>query len=126
MDRQTRVQKYKKLREEITRMDTYKFDNPYHVEEPNDEFDDVGMTNEELKAEHIKKSTLSISIDQIVKAHDEYTTMIANEKKASKDKETKKLQYKKLMFRISIISIAILLVIIAVLVVVLLDSKGVI
>ena len=125
MDRQTRVQKYKKLRAEINQMDQYKFDNPYHVEESHDEFDDVGMSNEELKTEHIKKSTLSISIDQIVKAHDEYTTMIAQEKKNNKDKETKKLQYRKLMFRLSIISIVILLVVIAVLVIILLDSKGV-
>ena len=29
MDRQTRVQKYKKLRQEITQMDTYKFENPF-------------------------------------------------------------------------------------------------
>ena len=58
MDRQTRVQKYKKLREQITQMDTYKFENPYHVDETMD--DDVGMSNEELMTEHIKKSTLSI------------------------------------------------------------------
>lgn len=119
MDRQTRVQKYKKLRDEITQMDTFKFENPYHVEESNPDFDDVGMSNEELQTEHIKKSTLSISIDQIVKAHDEYTTMVAQEKKLKKEKETKKLQFKKLMFRLSIVVIAILLVIIGVLVAVL-------
>ena len=83
MDRQTRVQKYKKLRQEITQMDTYKFDNPYHVDENKDEFDDVSMSSEELKTEHIKKSTLSISIDQIMKAHEEYTSLVAQEKKKS-------------------------------------------
>lgn len=122
MDRQTRVQKYKKLREEITQMDTYKFENPYHVDESNNEFDDVGMTNEELKSEHIKKSTLSISIDQIVKAHNEYTTMIANEKKDKKDNETKKLQFKKLMFRLSLVLIAILIVIIVILLAILIGE----
>ena len=122
MDRQTRVQKYKKLREEITQMDTYKFENPYHVDESNNEFDDVGMTNEELKSEHIKKSTLSISIDQIVKAHNEYTTMIANEKKDKKDKETKKLQFKKLMFRLSLVLIGILIVIIVILLAILIGE----
>ena len=125
MDRQTRVQKYKKLRDEITQMDTYKFENPYHVDESNNEFDDIGMSNEELKTEHIKKSTLSISIDQIVKAHDEYTTMVANEKKLKREQETKKLQFKKLMFRLSIVFIAILLVIIVILLAILI-GEGVI
>ena len=125
MDRQTRVEKYKKLREEITQMDTYKFENPYHVDESNDEFDDVGMSNEELKTEHIKKSTLSISIDQIVKAHNEYTTMIANEKKDKKDKESKKLQFRKLIFRLSLAFIGILLVVIVVLLAILI-GEGVI
>lgn len=122
MDRQTRVQKYKKLREEINHMDTYKFENPYRVEE-DENLQDVGMSNEELKTEHIKKSTLSISIDQIVKAHDEYTSMVAQEKKKNKDKETKKLRFRKLIQRLSFVLIAILLVVIAVLLVIILGGK---
>ncbi len=122
MDRQTRVQKYKKLREEINHMDTYKFENPYRVEE-DENLHDVGMSNEELKTEHIKKSTLSISIDQIVKAHDEYTSMVAQEKKKNKDKETKKLRFRKLIQRLSFVLIAILLVVIAVLLVIILGGK---
>ena len=119
MDRQTRVQKYKKLRQEITQMDTYKFDNPYHVDETKDELDDVGMSNEELQTEHIKKSTLSISLDQIVKAHEEYTSMVAQEKKKKKEKETKKLQFAKLMNRLSFVILGILVVVIIVLVAIL-------
>ena len=123
MDRQTRVQKYKKLRDEINQMDTYKFDNPYHVEEENEDLNDVGMSNEELQTEHIKKSTLSISIDQIVKAHDEYTTKAAQEKKIKKEKETKKLQFKKLIFRLSFVFIAVLLIVIAILLVIIFGGK---
>ena len=123
MDRQTRVQKYKKLRDEINQMDTYKFDNPYHVEEENEDLNDVGMLNEELQTEHIKKSTLSISIDQIVKAHDEYTTKVAQEKKIKKEKETKKLQFKKLIFRLSFVFIAVLLIVIAILLVIIFGGK---
>lgn len=115
MDRQTRVQKYKKLRDEIKQMDTYKFENPYHFD---DEQNDVGMSNEELQTEHIKKSTLSISIDQIVKAHDEYTTMVAQEKKKNKEKETKRLQFRKLISRLSYALIAILLVVIVILLII--------
>ena len=123
MDRQTRVQKYKKLREEITQMDTYKFENPYRVEEEDENLQDVGMSNEELKTEHIKKSTLSISIDQIVKAHDEYTSMLAQEKMNKKEKETKKLRFKKLMYRLSFVLIAVLILVIVVLLVILLGGK---
>ena len=123
MDRQTRVQKYKKLREQITQMDTYKFENPYRVEEDDENLQDVAMSNEELKIEHIKKSTLSISIDQIVKAHDEYTSMVAQEKKKNKDKETKKLRYIKLVNRLRIVLIAVLVLIIIVLLVIILRGK---
>ena len=123
MDRQTRVQKYKKLREQITQMDTYKFENPYRVEEDDENLQDVAMSNEELKIEHIKKSTLSISIDQIVKAHDEYTSMVAQEKKKNKDKETKKLRYIKLVNRLRIVLIAVLVLIIIVLLVIILGEK---
>lgn len=124
MDRKTRVEKYKKLREDIGQMDTYKFDNPYYVEEPSDSLNDVGMSKEELQTEHIKKSTLSISIDQIVKAHNEYTNMVAQDKN-KKEKETKKLQYKKLIFRLSIISVVILFVIVILLLAILLVKEGV-
>ena len=123
MDRQTRVQKYQKLREQITQMDTYKFENPYRVEEDDENLQDVAMSNEELKIEHIKKSTLSISIDQIVKAHDEYTSMVAQEKKKNKDKETKKLRYIKLVNRLRIVLIAVLVLIIIVLLVIILGGK---
>lgn len=123
MDRQTRVQKYKKLRQEITQMDTYKFENPYRVEDEDEKLQDIGMSNEELMTEHIKKSTLSISIDQIVKAHDEYTFMVAQEKKKNKDKETKKLRFKKMMNRLSVVLIAILILVIIVLLVILLGGK---
>ena len=81
------------------------------------------ITNEELKIEHIKKSTLSISIDQIVKAHDEYTSMVAQEKKKNKDKETKKLRYIKLVNRLRIVLIAVLVLIIIVLLVIILGGK---
>ena len=123
MDKQTRVEKYKKLREEIKQMDTFKFDNPYRVDETDDSIDEIGMSNEELKTEHIKKSTLSISIDQIVKAHDEYTTLIAQEKKKNKEKERKKLQFKKLVSRISVVLCAILLIVVAILLVIILGGK---
>ena len=92
MDKQTRVDKYKKLRESIQDMSTYNnFNSPYQVSEPEEEKDDIAMSEEVLQTEHVKKNTLSISIDQIVKAHDEYTTMISKEDIEKKTKEEKKM-----------------------------------
>ena len=80
MEQKTRVEKYKKHRDEISKMDTYRFDNPYAI--PEDDFEeenDIAMNEDTLQKEHIKKSTLSISLDQLIKAHEEYTVMISQE-----------------------------------------------
>ncbi len=120
MDKKTRVEKYKKLREEIDDMDTYKFDSPFQVDE---EKDDVGMSNEELQQQHVKKNTLSISIDQIVKAHDEYTTMISKDELKKQEKDAHKMQNKKLLITIGIIAGVIVLLAIIVVLIVLLFNK---
>ena len=87
MENKTRVEKYKKHRQEIEDMDTYRFDSPYSMPEENNEDDDVAMNEETLQTEHIKKSTLSISLDQLIKAHDEYTIMMSQEEIKAKKKE---------------------------------------
>ena len=87
MENKTRVEKYKKHRQDIQDMDTYRFDSPYSMPEENDEDNDVAMNEETLQNEHIKKSTLSISLDQLIKAHDEYTIMMSQEEIKQKKKE---------------------------------------
>ena len=91
----SRVEKYRKHREEISQMDTYKFESPYFIPEE-DEDDDVAMNEETLKTEHIKKSTLSISLDQLIKAHDEYTIMMSQEEINKKKKEEQKIKFRKI------------------------------
>lgn len=91
----SRVEKYRKHREEISQMDTYKFESPYSISEE-DEDDDVAMNEETLKTEHIKKSTLSISLDQLIKAHDEYTIMMSQEEINKKKKEEQKIKFRKI------------------------------
>ena len=91
----SRVEKYRKHREEISQMDTYKFESPYSIPEE-DEDDDVAMNEETLKTEHIKKSTLSISLDQLIKAHDEYTIMMSQEEINKKKKEEQKIKFRKI------------------------------
>lgn len=90
----SRVEKYRKHREEISQMDTYKFESPYSIPEEDD--DDVAMNEETLKTEHIKKSTLSISLDQLIKAHDEYTIMMSQEEIKKKKKEEQKIKFRKI------------------------------
>ena len=75
-------------------MDTYKFESPYSIPEEDD--DDVAMNEETLKTEHIKKSTLSISLDQLIKAHDEYTIMMSQEEIKKKKKEEQKIKFRKI------------------------------
>ena len=91
----SRVEKYRKHREEISQMDTYKFESPYSIPEE-DEDDDGAMNEETLKTEHIKKSTLSISLDQLIKAHDEYTIMMSQEEINKKKKEEQKIKFRKI------------------------------
>ena len=91
----SRVEKYRKHREEISQMDTYKFESPYSIPDE-DENDDVAMNEETLKTEHIKKSTLSISLDQLIKAHDEYTIMMSQEEINKKKKEEQKIKFRKI------------------------------
>lgn len=126
MDKQTRVEKYKKYRESIQDMSTYNnFNSPYQVSEDDPDKNDVGMSEEVLQDEHIKKNTLSISIDQIVKAHDEYTTMISQEDIEKKNKEEKKLQLHKLIYRIAIITGVVVIVSLIVIIIVVILKKGV-
>jgi len=104
MDRQTRVEKYKKLRESIKEMDAINFNSPYQISEENPDKGDRGMSDEDLQNEYVKKNTLSMSIDQIVKAHDQYTTIVSAEEIEEKNKEYKKSERRKLWFRIVVVA----------------------
>lgn len=122
---QSRVEKYKKHREEIAQMDNYRFESPYSIpeEDPLLEKDDVAMSEETLKTEHIKKSTLSISLDQLIKAHDEYTIMMSQEEINKKRKEEKKVKMKKIIKLAILLGGLILIVGLLILLVVLLLKK---
>lgn len=111
MEKKSRVEKYRKHREEISKRDTYRFENPYAMpEEENFEENDIAMSDETLQSEHIKKSTLSISLDQLIKAHEEYTVMISQEEINRKKKEEQKLKFRKIRNRIAIIGVVVLLI----------------
>ncbi len=83
----TRVALYADLRDKISKMDTLSFDDPdrdskYGLNSKKPIMPIIheeAMSNDELKTEHIKKNTLSISIEDLIKQNDDYT--IALEKK---------------------------------------------
>lgn len=119
-EKQTRVEKYKKLRQEIDEMDVSRVENPYQVQD--DSLNDVGLSNDELQQEHVKKNTLSISIDQIVKAHDEYTTMIAQDELDKQRKETNKIKLRKMLSWLGVIGGILLFVVILIVLIISLTS----
>ena len=97
MEKHSRVEKYKKLRDEISQMDTYRFESPYSIpQDDNMDENDIAMNDETLKTEHIKKSTLSISLDQLIKAHDEYTIMMNQEEIRKQKKEEDKEKFSRI------------------------------
>ncbi|MDD2287082.1 MAG: hypothetical protein PHQ11_16985 [Paludibacter sp.] len=98
----TRVMIYSELRDKIDKMDTLSFDDPdrdkkyglngekavlpVHHEE--------AMSSQELKTGHIKKNTLSISIDELIKQNDDYTMALEKKELNKKYKNMKKEQHK--------------------------------
>lgn len=74
----TRVERYADLRRSIERMDTLSFSDPdrdekYGLNSNRDDYlHDVTITKEQAEDPHIKKNTLSISIDDLIKQNDEY------------------------------------------------------
>ena len=93
-EKNSRVEKYKKHRQDIENMDTFRFESSSSYEEDADA-GDQGMSQDELKDEHVKKSTLSIPIDDLIKAYDEYTTQIDPEEVKRQKKEASKVKFRK-------------------------------
>lgn len=98
---ESREEKFKKYREEI-KNDTEVHEEPInHVEESEEE-----IVN--------KKNTLTMSIDQIIEAHDEYTTIIEKQElkaRIKKEKKEKLLLNLKKIIKIGSLVIGIILII---------------
>jgi CHASE3 domain sensor protein len=126
-DKETRVGIYADLREKIDKMDTLSFDDPdrdkkYGLNKTatSDSIPVVheeSMSKEELEEGHIKKNTLSISIEDLIKQNDDYTMAIEKKELDKKYKDVKKKQRKETSQKTWIvvgISAGILLVVIAI------------
>lgn len=103
MGNRTRVEEYKKLREDIENIDVYSFDDPKKMppsshsnvplipvndfnDEDDDEFKIVSSTSEE---DHVKKNTLTLTIDEIIKQHEAYTEVLQKQELDKRIKEQK-------------------------------------
>lgn len=89
MSGKTRVEEYKSLRDQIENIDVYSFDDHAKIQtrretEPlipvhdiyDDDDDDETLPLEDTSyttEDHIKKNTLSLSIDELIKQHEAYT-----------------------------------------------------
>lgn len=101
----SREEKFKSYREEIARADK----NKEEIIET--------ITQEDLDQQeenHLKKNTLTMSIDQIIEAHDEYTMIIQQKQLADKIRQEKKekriLKTKKILKYIGIGLLLVLIV----------------
>lgn len=121
-EKTSRVDKYKKHRQNIENMDTFRFDSENSYLDDADE-GDVGMSQEELKDEHVKRSTLSIPIEDLIKAHDEYTIQIDPVEVKRQKREAKKVKIRKYKSFIIFGTVVVILIAVIVILLVVLLSK---
>ena len=101
----SRVEKYAELRKRIDNM-VSTFDDPI----TDNKIPDVQMDEpkEEVQEAHIKKNTLSISIDELIKQHEEYTQTISKSEIENQMKTQKKEHnFTRLLFIILLIVVII-------------------
>lgn len=112
----SRVEKYAELRKRIDNMVSI-FDDPItdnkipdvQMDEP--KVKEEAMTKEEVQEAHIKKNTLSISIDELIKQHEEYTQTISKSEIENQMKTQKKEHnFTRLLFIILLIVVIIVAV----------------
>lgn len=98
-EKSTRVVLYAKLRDEIDKMDTFSLDSDkkskeYGIDTSSRDTIPIvhedAMSPDELKDRRIKKNTLSISIDELIKQNDDYTVTLEKKELDQKYKDVKK------------------------------------
>ena len=119
MENKSRVIKYESLRKKIQNMDVYSFEETPDVAKNIPEVKDIsGSDEKDMTNESIKKNTLSLSLDELIKANDSYEEEKEKEetKKAFKRKEkNRKKQEKKritIKFWMLLIPIAVILAVV--------------
>lgn len=136
MPNRSRVEKYAELRKKIDNMDVYTFDDPdiaqkaeaIREESMREETIDEAMSPEEVKQAHIKKNTLSLTIDELIKQHEDYTRTLEKaelEKRVKGAKKETKVKHAKVSLTIVLLSALGLIVVIAVVILILITQGAI-
>jgi ATP-dependent Zn protease len=88
MENKSRVIKYENLRKQIANMDVYSFEDTDEVKKNIPDVTPDEDTKEVILTEGVKKNTLSMSLDQLIKSNESYHEELKKE-------ETKKIYKKK-------------------------------
>lgn len=106
---ENREQRFKTYREKIINEDLKEDKNNTTLEAKN-----IEDNSKILQDKQVKKNTLTMSIDQIIEAHDEYTIIIEQkelEEKIRKEKRDKMTAKLKVIFKYALIGLILLLVV---------------
>lgn len=133
-DKETRVGLYSGLRDKIEKMDTLSFDDPDRDSKyglngnSSNVVHEESMSSRQLEDQHIKKNTLSISIDDLIKQNDDYTMALEKKEIDKRYKSVKKRQKEKLSKKnlIILVSSCVAFVLLAVIIFVGLHLGGII
>ncbi len=129
-DKETRVGLYSDLRDKIDKMDTLSFDDPnrdskygLNGAKPSDAsfVHEESMTKNQLEDGHIKKNTLSISIEDLIKQNDDYTMALEKKEIDKKYRSVKKKQRREISKKTIIILSAVLLAVLLIVAIVLIS-----
>ena len=125
-EKETRVGLYAELRDQIDKMDTLSFDDPdrdkqYGLNGNSAQgvpvIHEESLSEDELKDSHIKKNTLSISIDDLIKQNDDYTMAMERKELDKKYRSVKKKQRKEInakMWKIIGVTAGVIILVVAI------------
>lgn len=111
---ETREEKFKKYREEISLQEKKIEEEPLLV-------DEEVLDQQEIN--HQKRNTLTMSIDQIIEAHDQYTMIIEQKELKEKIKKEKRLQRIAFWKKVGKISLIVAVILVVIFVIVILIEK---
>lgn len=105
----TREEKYKALREEISKMNDNGFESSYTLTK--EETQELIMDNISLEEGHKKRETLSIPLERLMDAHEHYESQMEEKKKENKNHKNRSSALK-IIIGVSVFALIIVAIII--------------
>ena len=121
MKNKSRVIKYADLRKQISNMDVYSFEDTPTTKKklpPNSTHSLNSQPVEKKPSDGIKRNTLSLSIDELVKEHESYSS--SSQKKETKNRYRQKRKHENKLSHFSLSTLAWALIVVVSLVVIIL------